>query len=82
MPLAVAKSTVLGSVVLPLFVTVKVSVPAPSLTVTLFTLKEGRSSFVPPPPPVPSSRIVPVPSWAIVALAAFESRRLKLSEPS
>ena len=81
MPSAVVKSTVLGSVVLPPLVTVKVNVPAPSFTVTLATLKDGRSSFV-PLVPLPLSRIVPVPFWAIVALAAFDSRRLKLSEPS
>jgi len=63
-------------------VTVNVSVPAPSFTVTSLMLKAGRSSFV-PLFPVPSSRIVPMPVLsAIVAFATFDKTSNKFSEPS
>ena len=66
----------------PVRVTVKVAVPAPSFTVTSLMLKAGRSSSL-PPPPVPSSRIVPTP-WlsAITALTALDRFTKNCSLPS
>ena len=50
---------------LPVFVTVKVAVPAPSFTVTSLIAKLGGPSLV-PPLPVPSSLIVPVPLASLI----------------
>ena len=81
-PSVKAKSTVEDSVVVPVLVTVKVAVPAASLTVTSLMAKLGRSSSV-PPAPVPSSLMVPTPWLSLmVALVAPERLTLKVSGPS
>ncbi len=81
-PLAVVYATVELSVASPVRVTVKVIVPAPSLTVTSFTVKSGRSSLV-PPAPVPSSLMVPTPVASLMrALVAADRLRSKVSVPS
>ena len=80
MPSASARFTSTGVVEALLRLTVKTANgSAPSVTVTLFTLRLGVSLSV-PPAPVPSSRIVPVPTAvAIVAFTGPLSVTVKLS---
>ena len=86
-PSEVAKPRVIGVVAVPARVTVKVAVPAPSLTITSLMVARGRSSVGVTPGgtvPVPSSMMVPMPvSSAMRALTlGLVSWILKVSAPS